>query len=220
MEKENELILGTEDKKQIFLDDIFHINTEKPVPLSQKIKSKLFKWSKPFGLGIAAYLIYELLKRVGSILMDWGQAAYQFCVDIIDKINIYLLTTPSPVAPPVTTESPNPATISDLTNTMAGQMGAMGDLLSAMAYLAGMGMGINAALKLKEHGENPDRVSISQPLTLMMVSAMLLALPSFFAVSTSGTFGTGTANTAMVQSDNVAVVSTPQVEVPTITEAK
>ena len=221
MEKENELILGTDDKKPVFLNDTFHINTEKPVPLSQKIKSKLFKWSKPFGLGLGAYFLYELLKKIGSTLMEWGQSAYQFCVDIIDKINVYLLTTPAPVPPPpVESESANPATIGDIANTMAGNMSGMVDLLSFMAYLIGITMGMNGALKLKAHNENPDRVPISQPLTMMMISAMMISLPSFLGTAATTTFSTGAANTNVDHGSNTVTVATPDKSVPTLVEAK
>lgn len=217
MEKENELI--TEDKKAIFFNDTFHINTEKPVPLSQKLKKKLLKWSKPFGLGVGVYFLYELLKNIGSTLVDWGQASYQFFVDIIDKINVFLLTTPTPVAPPpVSSDSSNPATIGEMTNNIAGSMSGMVDLISGMAYIVAIGLGMNAALKLKEHNENPDRVAISQPITMMMISAMMMALPSFLGTAATTTFSTGAAN--VDHGSNTVTVVTPDKNVPTLVEAK
>jgi hypothetical protein len=51
------------------------------------------------------------------------------------------------------------------------------DTLSALFYLSGILFGINASFKMKKHHRYPEKIPLSQPITLMLVSGLLLALP-------------------------------------------
>jgi hypothetical protein len=62
------------------------------------------------------------------------------------------------------------------------------ELLQAVSYLAGIGFGIKAALKLKESNENKGQTPLSQPITLGVVAAMLFALPSTMTTATETVF--------------------------------
>ncbi len=85
--------------------------------------------------------------------------------------------------------------INSVTTTLLGQMPGITDVLSAIAYIAGVGFGIKAALKLKEYNESKGQVPLSAPITLAVVAALLLALPTFLATSKEAVFGTGTQGT-------------------------
>lgn len=74
---------------------------------------------------------------------------------------------------------------------LTGQFQGAADLISGGAYLVGAGLGVQAALKFKEHNENPQQVKLSKPLTYAMVAGCLLALPSFLTVGSESTFGPG-----------------------------
>lgn len=84
-----------------------------------------------------------------------------------------------------------------VTNGLLPQMGGIADLLSSLSYLAGIGFGIKAALKLKEHNESKGQVSISAPITMAVVAALLIALPSLLSMSAEAIFGTGNTKTGL-----------------------
>lgn len=87
--------------------------------------------------------------------------------------------------------------INRVTSTVKDQMPGVVDVLSAIAYIAGVGFGIKAALKLKEHNESKGQVPLSQPITLGIVAALLLALPTFLSVAKEGVFGAGSTGTSI-----------------------
>jgi intracellular multiplication protein IcmD len=59
-------------------------------------------------------------------------------------------------------------------------------LITAGAYVGGMGFGVGAIAKFKAHKDNPTQVPISQPIALLFVAAALIFIPSVFK-STGGT---------------------------------
>ena len=64
-------------------------------------------------------------------------------------------------------------------------MGDVAALLTAMAYVAGIGFAMMGLFKLKAHKDNPTQVPLGQPLTLLVISAGLVFLPSL--IKTAGT---------------------------------
>lgn len=76
--------------------------------------------------------------------------------------------------------------------TIAAQSGkqfqGMADLLSTGSYLVGSGMAVQAALKFREHNENPQNVKLSKPITYALVSGMLLGLPTWMSVGKDSLF--------------------------------
>jgi intracellular multiplication protein IcmD len=77
------------------------------------------------------------------------------------------------------------------TDQVRNQLPGVADLISAASYLIGIGFGLKAALKLKEHNESKGQIPLSQPVTLAVVAALLLALPTLLSVSRNSVFGTG-----------------------------
>jgi hypothetical protein len=63
------------------------------------------------------------------------------------------------------------------------------DTFSALSYLSGILFSINAFLKLKKHHRYPEKIPLSQPITLMLVSALLLALPTLLLPASSCRLG-------------------------------
>lgn len=72
----------------------------------------------------------------------------------------------------------------DVGGKVQEQFQSAADLISGGAYLGGAAFGVQAALKLREHSENPQQTRLSKPLTMGAISGMLLALPSFLSVGT------------------------------------
>ena len=79
--------------------------------------------------------------------------------------------------------------LNKVTTELRGQMGGVADLLSAVSYIGGVGFGIKAALKLKEHNESKGQTPLSQPITMGVVAALLIALPTFLKTATETLFG-------------------------------
>lgn len=71
----------------------------------------------------------------------------------------------------------DPTTV-EMTARMAEGISQISDLISALSYLAAIGMGLKGALSIKEHSENPQSVPISKAITLLGVSGALIALPA------------------------------------------
>lgn len=55
------------------------------------------------------------------------------------------------------------------------------NLISLLAYVFGIIYGVIAALKLKEHNENPDKMPLFNPMVFMFIAATLMALPTFLS---------------------------------------
>ena len=84
-----------------------------------------------------------------------------------------------------------------VTTQLTGQMPGVTNVLSAISYIAGVGFGIKGALKLKEHNESKGQVPISGPITLFIVAAILLALPTMLTTAKGTLFGTGSSATTL-----------------------
>lgn len=88
--------------------------------------------------------------------------------------------------------------MSSVLQRVKGQMPDVAEILSAFSYIIGIGFGIKAALKFKEYNESKGRdAHLSQPITLIVVAAILLALPTFLTTGRNTIFGNGTTNTTI-----------------------
>jgi len=56
-------------------------------------------------------------------------------------------------------------------------------LITAAAYIAGIGFSIGAVMKFKQHKDNPTQIPIGTPIALVFISAALLFLPSIIGVT-------------------------------------
>lgn len=70
----------------------------------------------------------------------------------------------------------------EVAGSIHSQFQSAADLISGGAYLGGAGMGAQAALKFRDHNENPHQTRLSKPLTYAAVAGALLGLPSFLTV--------------------------------------
>ena len=88
------------------------------------------------------------------------------------------------------------ATITELSqNVVSNAFVGANQLVTAGSYVLGVAFGVKAALKLKEHNESDGRTKLSAPITLGVVSALLLGLPSFLKSGIDTTFGSGAGTT-------------------------
>lgn len=70
------------------------------------------------------------------------------------------------------------------------QLDAFASLMITVAYLAGIGFGIAAIFKFKQHKDNPTQVPVGTPFALLIVSILLVFLPGIFKPAAKSVFGT------------------------------
>ncbi len=89
------------------------------------------------------------------------------------------------------------ASAGQVADNIRNQFGSIADMIGGASYIMGAGFGVRGALKLKEHNENPSQVKLSQPLTALVVSGALLALPSVMDTGAESTFGNDSKKTSV-----------------------
>ena len=68
---------------------------------------------------------------------------------------------------------------------------SIGKLMLGVAYLAGLGFGIAAIFKFKQHKDNPTQVPIGTPFALLAISVLLVFFPAIYAPAGKTVFGCG-----------------------------
>jgi hypothetical protein len=89
------------------------------------------------------------------------------------------------------------AGLGNLTQNLRSSANSIVDILSLVSYVVGVGFGIKAALKFKEHNESKGQTPISQPIVLLVVAAFLLALPTLLIMAKDAVLGTGSSSTSI-----------------------
>lgn len=81
--------------------------------------------------------------------------------------------------------------INTITTNALGQFSGVAQVASGISYILGIFLGIKAALKFKEYGEDSQRNKIGVPIALALVAGVLLALPTILTISSEAVVGTG-----------------------------
>lgn len=79
--------------------------------------------------------------------------------------------------------------IGSVAQSISKTFGSLAQLITAVAYVSGMGFGMAAILKFKAHKDNPTQIPIGTPIALLFVAAALLFLPTLFGVAGVTVFG-------------------------------
>ena len=82
-------------------------------------------------------------------------------------------------------------TLGTIATTVTESFTDIGELMIAVAYVAGIGFGISAIFKFKQHKDNPTQIPIGTPFALLAVSVLLVFLPSLYKPAGATVFGTG-----------------------------
>ncbi len=104
---------------------------------------------------------------------------------IISGISFALLALISQEAAAGTT------TLGGMASSITKTFGAVGKLITAGSYLAGLGFSIGAIMKFKQHKDNPTQIPIGTPIALVFIAAALLFLPTILSVTGQTMFGGG-----------------------------
>lgn len=83
------------------------------------------------------------------------------------------------------------ATVGTIATTITQSFAGLSKLITAGAFLAGIGFAMAAVLKFKAHRDNPQQVPIGAPLALLFVAAALMFLPTVYGSIGITVFGQG-----------------------------
>ena len=86
--------------------------------------------------------------------------------------------------------------LQDMGESVLGSFAALANLLLNIGFIAGLGFGISAAYKFKQHKDNPAQVSIGQAIAMLFMSMFLVFLPGIYRPAGKSMFGTGNSDMA------------------------
>lgn len=73
--------------------------------------------------------------------------------------------------------------------TITGSFERLAKLITAGAYMAGIGFCMASMLKFKAHKDNPTQIPIGTPIALLFIGAALIFLPNIFKIAGWTIFG-------------------------------
>lgn len=85
--------------------------------------------------------------------------------------------------------SSNDPTLGNVASTITGSFGQLAKLITAGAYMAGIGFCMASMLKFKAHKDNPTQIPIGTPIALLFIGAGLIFLPNIFKIAGYTIFG-------------------------------
>lgn len=88
--------------------------------------------------------------------------------------------------------SSNDPTLGNVASTITGSFKQLAMLITAGAYMAGIGFCMASMLKFKAHKDNPTQIPIGTPIALLFIGAALIFLPNIFKIAGYTIFGSTT----------------------------
>jgi intracellular multiplication protein IcmD len=85
-------------------------------------------------------------------------------------------------------------TLGGVASNVIASFAAIGKLITAGSYIAGLAFAVGAIMKFKQHKDNPTQIQIGQPIGLVVIAAALLFMPT--VLETLGATMFGSAKTA------------------------
>ena len=80
-------------------------------------------------------------------------------------------------------------TLGDMAKQITLSFYNLAKLITAGAYMAGMGFVMASMLKFKAHKDNPTQIPIGTPIALLFVGSALMFLPHIFTIAGQTVFG-------------------------------
>ena len=71
-------------------------------------------------------------------------------------------------------------TIGTMAASVSSTFQALGQMIIGIAFVAGLGFGVAAIFKFKQHKDNPTQVPVGTPVAMLAISAALVFLPGFY----------------------------------------
>ncbi len=85
--------------------------------------------------------------------------------------------------------SSNDQNLGNVASTITSSFGQLAKLITAGAYMAGIGFCMASMLKFKAHKDNPTQIPIGTPIALLFIGAALIFLPNIFRIAGYTVFG-------------------------------
>ncbi len=89
----------------------------------------------------------------------------------------------------VLADTSNDQNLGNVASTITGSFGQLAKLITAGAYMAGIGFCMASMLKFKAHKDNPTQIPIGTPIALLFIGAALIFLPNIFRIAGYTLFG-------------------------------
>ncbi|WP_019215449.1 hypothetical protein [Legionella tunisiensis] len=80
-------------------------------------------------------------------------------------------------------------TLGEMSDSITQNFESLERLIGAAAYIAGLAFSVCAIMKFKQHKDNPMRIPIGTPISLVFIGAILLFLPSLLEIIEATMFG-------------------------------
>ena len=79
--------------------------------------------------------------------------------------------------------------LGSVASTLTQSFSNLAKLITAGAYMAGIGFAMASMLKFKAHKDNPTQIPIGTPIALLFIGAALIFLPNIFGIAGNTIFG-------------------------------
>ena len=79
--------------------------------------------------------------------------------------------------------------LGQVASNITSSFGNLAKLITAGAYMAGIGFMMASMLKFKAHKDNPTQIPIGTPIALLFIGAALIFLPNIFHIAGYTIFG-------------------------------
>lgn len=89
----------------------------------------------------------------------------------------------------VLADGANDQNLGAVASNITGSFGQLAKLITAGAYMAGIGFCMASMLKFKAHKDNPTQIPIGTPIALLFIGAALIFLPNIFRIAGYTVFG-------------------------------
>ena len=80
-------------------------------------------------------------------------------------------------------------TIGDIAENITGSFQQIGQLILAIAFVAGLGFTMAAIFKFKQHKDNPTQIPLGTPIALLGIGVCLIFLPGIIEPAGETLFG-------------------------------
>lgn len=79
--------------------------------------------------------------------------------------------------------------LQEIATNVTQSFGALGQMMIAIAYLAGIGFTIASIFKFKQHKDNPTQIPIGTPLAMLVIGIVLIFMPMVIKPAGQTIFG-------------------------------
>lgn len=83
-------------------------------------------------------------------------------------------------------------TIGQLATNVQGSLGAVETMIVAVCYIGGIAFAGAAIMKFKQYKDNPQQMTIGQPIALLFIAAALIWMPQIVKTTGQTVFGATT----------------------------